>query len=166
MVIEHSLDDLKRMLGLVEVNRKGDVIGLQYSRWDNFEKRVLIPAREELCEIGILFEYEPVIQRRKTVGVKMFFNPTAESLDEQTFEEYKLLKSFPIKAIDKVDISRCRLKSEISKAIADVIKSGNYKAVEALVPRTRKERMDLFSKKTARVIKEAHKPTTEERELF
>ena len=147
VVLDYPLEEFKEMLGLVEYKNKGKDVVTKYSRWVDFEKRVLVGARDELCEIGILFEYEPVIKKRKTVGVKLHFNPTADSLEDQTYEEFCLLKSFPIKAIEKIDISRCRSRFEIEQAITQSLKDGDYKAVSALNPKTRSERLKLMKQK-------------------
>jgi plasmid replication initiation protein len=166
MVIEFALEEFKEMLGLVEYKNKGAEMITKYPRWVNFEARVLVPAREELCELGILFEYQPLLKSRKTVGVRLYFNPTAKSLDEQTFEEYQSLKSFPLKPIDKIDISRCRSKAEISKAIKQSIETGNHKPLEKLVPKSRKERAALFEKKLQTELGKTEKDWQKQQELF
>lgn len=166
--IEHTLDEFKEMLGLVEYKNKGNDMVLKYPRWADFERRVLEGARDELCEIGILFEYEPVIQKRKTVAVKLHFNPTAKTLDEQTFEEFQMIKGFPIPAIAKVDISRCCSRASISQAIKDSLESGDYKPLVKLTPKTRAARLKMFEAKLRQKEKAVVKQTNleQEQDLF
>jgi hypothetical protein len=98
--LEFELEELKLKLGLE---------GQYNDRFDNFRSRVLDPIKEEFKGSYVEFDYEPVRQGKKVVGLTFMFNSDFEQdLTLRMKSPRKWEKMLSDKGIKEIDITRMR----------------------------------------------------------
>lgn len=112
--LEYNISELKFLLGICDIgnpeienlrNRMGNNIDYdelyskldkkqrKYERWNDFEKRVIMPAQEELeIKSNIRFVYEGIKTKGKKIGKIRFIVSSQEISDREILQKEKYIK--------------------------------------------------------------------------
>ena len=73
--VQYSISNLKKMLGLIELNKEGTIVKEKYKLYADFKRRVLGVASRELKENSKLyFEFEEIKTGRKITDIKILIH--------------------------------------------------------------------------------------------